>query len=108
MRRVACPCACNFSMRCCKSLRMAFRGLGDFSLVLVRRCSYSRLNALPTDDVAMDPVQTRYAVITLKSLLSFPRYVCPLHLPSPVGSWMSVPSAMDTNVLFVIVRVPPD
>ena len=51
---------------------MTFRGLGDFVLVVDRKCSYSRLNALPTEEVEIEPVHTRYAVMALKILLSLP------------------------------------
>ena len=46
--------------------------------------------------------------MVLKILLSLPRNVCPLHLPKPLGSWISAPSAMETMEFVAKVIVPPD
>ena len=87
---------------------MTFRGLGDFVLVVARKCSYSRLNALPTEEVEIEPVHTRYAVMALKILLSLPLNVWPLHRPRPLGSRISSPIAIETIDFVDSVIVPPD
>ena len=40
------------------------------------------------------PLQTRYAVITLRHMSPFPRIVIPDHLPIPVGSTMGTVVAL--------------
>ena len=91
-----------------RSLIMIFLGLGDTKFCERRRCSYSRLNALPTGEDPMEPLQTRYAVMMERNLLDLPRSVCPLHRPRPVGSVMGSPCDIGTSVPVVMVMLPPD
>ena len=59
-------------------------------------------------EVPIDPEQALYAVRMDKNALDFPRRVCPLHRPRPVGSLMCPPCDIGTRLPVVMVMDPPD